>query len=348
MDEVKTESGFFKRVAIKQILTETSDVKTIVLDGDIHYMAGQYLTFTFNKKEKEIRRSYSMSSAPVLNEPLSITIQRIPNGEVSRILFDNSKVGDVLLTTGAAGFFTLPEDLENENQLVFLAAGSGIVPVFSLLKTALHLYPSISILLIYSNRSVKETIFYKLLEGLRQKYEKNFSINYLFSTARDLLTARLNKSLLETLIKQHAKVSLDKMLFYLCGPFAYMRMIEIELQTLRVPQANVRKEHFDSKKPAVKSLPPDRRQHVVEIRINNYSHQLSVQYPVSILQEAKRNGVVLPYSCEVGKCGSCAAICIKGKVWMMYNEVLTEEEIKKGYVLTCNSFPVEGDVILSF
>ena len=77
-------------------------------------------------------------------------------------------------------------------------------------------------------------------------------------------------------------------------------------------------------------------------------HHLKVQYPHSILDTAKKNGIVLPYSCEAGKCGSCAATCIQGKVWMMYNEVLLNDEIRKGLVLTCSGYPVGGDVILSY
>jgi ferredoxin-NADP reductase len=344
-------SSIYKDLRIIRIIQETPDVKTFVLDANgqtIPYKAGQYLTFAFNVNGQETRRSYSIASSPVLNEPLSITVKRIQNGLVSRPLFDHAKPGDVLRSTGAAGFFVLPDQLFEQQQLFFLAAGSGIVPVFSLIKTALHLYPALPVVLIYSNRSENETIYYEELKALRAKYPGNFRLEFLFSLSPDLAKARLNQWLLRSLVQQYSNVSPDNMLFYTCGPFAYMRMIEIELQTIGFPAAQIRKEQFNTLKPVARMLPPDTEPHQVEIRIRGQVHRLMVQYPLTILEAAKKKGIVLPYSCEVGKCGSCAATCLQGKVWMMYNEVLLNDEIRKGLVLTCSGFPAGGDVVLSY
>ena len=94
--------------------------------------------------------------------------------------------------------------------------------------------------------------------------------------------------------------------------------------------------------------PPDTDVHNVTIHINNKEYQLSIQYPASILAIAKKNKIELPYSCEAGRCGSCVATCTKGKIWMAYNEVLTDEEVEKGRVLVCQGFPVDGDAEISF
>lgn len=336
---------------ITGIQQETADVKTFVLESmgeRISYVAGQYLTFVFSMKDGEVRRSYSLGSSPVLNEPLSITVKRIQNGVISRPLLDHAKEGDVLLTTGAGGFFVLPENILPNQQFFFMAAGSGIVPVFSLIKTALHLYPKVQIVLIYSNRSEKDTIYYHELQELEQQYAGNFRIRFLFSMSSDLAKARLNQMLLQSLLQEYGSVPAANILFYTCGPFPYMRMIEIELLTIGFSASQIRKEQFNTLKPVERSLPPDTAAHFVELHIQGQVHRVQVQYPNTILETARKQNITLPYSCEVGKCGSCAALCVQGKVWMKYNEVLLNDEIRKGLVLTCSGFPIEGDVVLQF
>lgn len=343
--------SLYKTLHISQVVHETPDVKTFVLQSRgeaISYQAGQYLTFVFDSKGHEIRRSYSLASSPLLQEPMAITVKRVPNGEISRPLFDHAKQGDVLMTTGAAGFFVLPDQLSKDQQLFFLAAGSGIVPVYSLIKTALHTHAGVQVVLIYSNRSIQDTIWYHELKALQEEFKDNFRIEFLFSLSPDLLRARLNQSLLQILVRQHAIAATANILFYLCGPFAYMRMIEIELQTMGFPVSQIRKEQFTTIRPAFRPQPPDTDPHAVEIRIGNEVHRITVQHPLTILEAAKRKGIALPYSCEVGKCGNCAATCLQGKVWMMYNEVLLNDDLQKGLVLTCSGFPVDGNVVLKF
>ncbi|HEY0680450.1 MAG TPA: iron-sulfur cluster-binding domain-containing protein [Chitinophagaceae bacterium] len=341
----------FKKLRITRVIEETHDVKTFELESEgenISYLAGQYLTFVFTRNGQEIRRSYSLASSPVLQEPLAITVKRVQNGTVSRPLFDHAKAGDTLITTGPGGFFVLPDVLMHDQQLFFMAAGSGIVPVFSLIKTVLYLYPGLPVILIYSSRSEKDAIYYNELKALEARNSKSLRIEFLFSLSADLMKARLNQTLLQILLQQYSRATRENILFYTCGPFPYMRMIEIELQTIGFSASQIRKEQFNTIRPPVKILPPDTDAHEVEIRINEKKHLLKVQYPQTILEAAKKNGISLPYSCEVGKCGNCVATCLHGQVWMMYNEVLLNDETRKGLVLTCSGFPVGGDVILQF
>lgn len=334
---------------ITNIIPETHNVKTLVLDSEtpVAYKAGQYLTFVFGDGQHEVRRSYSIASSPVLKEPLSITVKRIENGMVSRPLFDRSREGDVLVASGTGGFFVLPDDLRAGQQLFFFAAGSGIVPVYSLIKTLLHAHRGVQVVLVYSNRSHADVIYHRPLQALQQRYASSFRLELLFSLSADLARARLNPDLLQQLVRQYAAAPQEEMLFYACGPFAYMRMIAITLHTMGFAAAQLRKEQFSHVAPAYKPAPPDTRAHSVEIRAHGQTHNIRVQYPVTILQAAKRAGISLPYSCEAGKCGNCAAQCLSGKIWMMYNEVLLEDELKKGLVLTCSGFPVDGDAVIA-
>lgn len=167
----------YKPVIIEQIHQEVEGFKTFSFkEGHgIEYKAGQYITFVQQSTREAIRRSYSIVSAPSLNEPLTIGVKRIENGAFSRQLIDHAKPGDELLTIGAAGLFILPEHASHIKQLFFLAAGSGITPIYSLLKTVLHFRPHISVVLIYSNPSPQKAIFFSELNELKKNLVSGFN-----------------------------------------------------------------------------------------------------------------------------------------------------------------------------
>ena len=343
----------FLQLRIKQIVSETSDARTFILESTqarpISYIPGQFLTIVFQKPSgEEVRRNYSIASSPALDEPIQITVKRIPNGEYSRWLVDRARVGDELITIGASGFFTLPENISEYQQLIFFAAGSGITPIYSIIKTVLHEYGSIDIVLIYSNSSPSQAIFYEQLKELKDQFAERLQIEFLFSSEKNVLHKRLGSYLLEKLLEQYITNPVDKRLFYLCGPFEYMRMITIILRNNGVDPSNIRKEIFNIIKPAIKMEPVDKDVHCVTAVIGGKEFQFNSQYPQTILEAAKALKISIPYSCESGQCGTCAATCISGKVWMWHNEVLMDEEIASGRVLTCTGYCVGGDVTLQF
>jgi ring-1,2-phenylacetyl-CoA epoxidase subunit PaaE len=280
----------------------------------------------------------------VIQEPLFIGIKRIPNGNFSRLLFDYAKPGDILVTPGAAGVFTLPDDISNYRQLFFFAAGSGIIPMFSLIKTLLYSRPSTKLVLIYSNKSVVLATFYQELNRLQAQFPDNLHIEFLFSNTEDLFRARLHADLVSVFLETLAINSLDSCLYYICGPEAYMRFCTFILQGYHIPAENIKKEIFHTARPAARIEPPDKSAYRVAITKGNTEYDLEVQYPTTILQAARKHGIDISYSCEVGRCGNCMATCTRGKVWMSYNEVLTERELAKGLILTCTGYPVGGDV----
>lgn len=341
-----------KEIRIKEIIPETTDTKTFVLEAADHsklsYKPGQFLTIIFDTKSGEQRRNYSISSSPELNEPFSITIKRIPNGVFSRRMVDDVRAGDSLITIGASGFFTLPADMTMYHQLFLMAAGSGITPLFSILKTALYKFPHLRIVLIYSNRSREEAIFYTALRELESRFPNRFQVEWLFSDAPDRTRSRLGNWLLNQLIAKYVTAPFPKCLFYLCGPLNYMRTISITLLIAGVSRANIRKEEFVIMEPVVELMPPDITAREITVTLNEQRYQFSSEYPHTILQSAKRAGVELPYSCETGRCGTCAAVCKNGNVWMKYNEVLTDLDLQANKVLTCTGFPVYGSVALDF
>jgi ring-1,2-phenylacetyl-CoA epoxidase subunit PaaE len=341
----------YKQVVIASIKEEKKDVKTFTLaaaDGKpIPYTAGQFITLLFNHHHKEERRSFSICSSPELGEPLAVTVKRVDNGAYSRWLTDRATEGATLLTTGASGLFIIPGNIAVYKQVFFFAAGIGITPIFSIIKTLLHTVADTHIVLIYSNRSKEDAVFYDELSGLAAQHSDRFRIEFLYSTAFDLSRARLSKLLLPTLLEEYRTAEKKDMLFYLCGPSDYMRMVIITLEEQGIDTAQIKRENFNTNGTPVRKIePPDKTTHTAHIHLGSDTYDVVVQYPDSILQAAKKQGVHLPYSCETGRCGSCAALCVQGKIWLSYNEVLMDADLAAGKTLTCVGHPVNGDVTL--
>ncbi|RYF85612.1 MAG: iron-sulfur cluster-binding domain-containing protein, partial [Chitinophagaceae bacterium] len=293
----------------------------------------------------EKRRSYSLTCSPELGERLCITVKKIDNGEFSRWLVYHAREGDVLLTTGISGYFILRAEAESFTYF-FLAAGSGITPCYSLIHLLLET-TSTRIVLLYSNKSVAQTLFYEQLQQWANEFRDRFSIHYFFSDSTKIENKRLTSFLLTDLLNDHAALKINPYI-YLCGPYEYRLMATITLRAFGIEKERIRKEEFDPLHKLVTNRPPDTRSHNVTIRIGGNEYALNVQYPRSIVAVAKENKITVPYSCESGQCGSCAATCVSGKIWMANNEVLTDDEIARGRVLTCVGFPIEGDAVIDY
>lgn len=250
-----------------------------------------------------------------------------------------------MYTTGIAGFFVLPLNPESFTYF-FLAAGSGITPCYSLIQLLLKTTEA-DIVLVYSNKSVRQTLFYDELQQWQSKFGNRLTVHYFFSNSNDINNKRLTNFRLTEILAQHFADKKNSY-FYLCGPYEYRLMANITLRIFGVAEERIRKEEFDPLHAPVVARPPDTALHQVTIRIGNLQHVLQVKYPKSIVAAAKENNITVPYSCESGQCGSCAATCVSGTVWMANNEVLTDEEVARGRVLTCVGFPVGGDAVIDY
>lgn len=338
-------------VTILKIIEETAEVKSFLLGnsvpGPIPYKPGQFLTFLFKDRwGKEERRNYSLASSPLLQESLQITVKRIPNGTNSRWLHEQARVGDELTTIGASGFFVLPEQIMVDTKFVFFAAGSGIVPVFSLIKSILFGSDKGNIILVYSSTTPENTVFHKALQELVAQFSDRFILQFLYSRPIGAIRTRLNQYMIEGIASRFSDQG--KRHFYLCGPFEYMRMIAIVLRTSGIPESAIHREIFEIILPKDKPQPPDKLPHFVSVELAGSTYSFKSEYPETLLQSAKKQGIFLPYGCEAGQCGTCAATCISGKVWMWRNDVLLDEEIAKGRVLTCTGYAIGGDVSIRF
>ncbi|MES2267777.1 MAG: ferredoxin--NADP reductase [Bacteroidota bacterium] len=306
------------------------------------YKAGQFITLVFNHHNQEIRRSYSLSSSPD-DERLAITVKRISNGEISRFLLTKVNVGDVLNVVEPAGVFTVKE-YEEEKDLVFFAAGSGITPIFSQIKYVLNRPDKSKLHLIYSSQNEQSILFNNELNELLSTYPDRFNITHLLSSRAN----RLTNIRVEQLVKEQLNFDKVKADFYLCGPFVYMRMIRLTLMYMGIQAQQIHKENFVLETVPVTGSQTNYPPKYIRINYEGEVHDLVAGENQSILQAALQNNIKLPYSCRSGICSACVAFCKSGKVEMAKNEVLTEDDIAKGWILTCTGHALTDDVEVEY
>ena len=331
---------------ITDIQQETSDTKTFFLlpisGGSFNYKAGQFLTFIFKEGIEEVRRSYSLGSTPVIDAQLFITVKRKPNGSISRRLLDHYQVGDSLTAIEPSGRFMVDDNVVAK-RYVFIAAGSGITPVFAMIKQLLYFNPATSILLVNQSRDEANIIYGAQLMQLLQQFGERLSIIQLFSqpVSHKYFPQRLNNTLFEAIVLRELKKHLlHDMQFYLCGPAVFMLMAQFTLKLLHCHYEQIHKEQFVITKPAPPPLMEDESVKQVVIHYKHRTHHIQVAYPTTILDTALQQGIKLPYSCKAGICSTCSATCLQGKILMGSNEVLTDKDMAKGLVLTCTGYAV--------
>jgi ring-1,2-phenylacetyl-CoA epoxidase subunit PaaE len=329
--------------AIKWVLPDTATFFFTEISGkSIHYKAGQFITLVFTHHGEDIRRSYSLSSSPD-EALLSITVRRIANGEISRFLLTKVKQGDVLNAVEPAGRFTIT-GFEGDKDIFLFAAGSGIVPIFSQLKYILKRPGKSRLLLIYSNQNERSVLFKDELDRLQQNNPGRFHIIHLLSSVGN----RLNNLAVEQIVRQNVKYSLNNALFYICGPFAYMRMVKLTLLFIGLEPGQIRKENFVLETVKVTGSAINYPPRKIRIHFKNETYDLVTGENQSILQAALQNNIQLPYSCLVGDCSTCAATCKRGKVEMVNNDVLTDADLAAGWILTCTGHPLTDDVVIEY
>jgi len=338
--------------SITSIIHETPDTKTFYLkpvnDVGISYKAGQFLTFIFDEAGHEVRRSYSLGSTTGVDASIFITVKRKENGSISRRLIDHYKTGDILKAIEPSGRFTIDEPLVK--RYIFIAAGSGITPIFSLIKQLLYFHPGTTVLLINQCRNERNIIYAGELEELQTKFEARFTIIQLFSqpSSHLYLSKRVNNTWLEIMIRQQlAQYDIHNLQCYICGPVIFMLMAEFTLKLLHITDGQIHKEQFIISKPPPPPLVQDAAPKQVTLHYKKNTYTIQAAYPTSILDAALKKGIPLPYSCKAGICSTCAAQCVRGKIIMSNNEVLTGKDIEKGMILTCTGYAVT-DIEISF
>ncbi|WP_293299224.1 ferredoxin--NADP reductase [Pedobacter sp. UBA4863] len=346
-----------QQLKVTRVQQEVNEVITIILTPltgqKPHYKAGQFLTLSFRMADKELRRSYSAYSSPLVDEPLAIAVKLVENGEISRFLHHSLREGDTVEVTAPGGMFFYEPEKDIDRTVFLFAAGVGITPLYSILKTALVGERKSKIVLIYSSRSAEDTLFLPELKQWQQIYPDRFKLINLFSNSKNLLRARLNGFLVHELIREQLPFVKENALFYTCGPVDYMDVCRISILGAGYKSAQVKRETFvlpedeiDEDDTTEKVV--DKNTYSINLIFQGETHHLQVPWPKRILDVALENKIKIPYSCSGGVCSTCVATCISGGVRMEYNEILTDDEIANGRILVCTGHPTENDTTITW
>ena len=371
----------FYPLKIKDIRRETDDCVSIAFDiptdlaTTFAYKSGQYLTFRTKINEKEVRRSYSICSSPLDNE-WRVAIKKVENGVFSTFANQQLKRGDVLETMPPSGHFVMDNVLENTDKplrnadnsvgntdkslknigkhFVFFAAGSGITPIIAHIKTLLRNDDSVKCTLIYGNKRTSSSVFREDIDALKNQFMSRLRVVHILSRERtdvDLLHGRLDNDKIALLFEKMPEI-LRGSAYFICGPEDMTMTIKTALLNQNVEAKRIHFELFGtkSKQKDVKSTPKadELPTSIATIKLDGVTFDVPIFNDTAVLDAALEAGADLPFACKGGVCCTCRAKLTEGKVEMTVNYSLTEEEIERGYILTCQAVPLTPHIVVDF
>ena len=341
----------FYKTTIKEITHETATAVSVLfhipenLRPIFQFTAGQYITLQKEIHGEIVRRAYSICATPQSGE-LKVAIKAVEKGVFSSYATSELKVGDAIEISAPEGRFQL-QPKPNKNYIAF-AAGSGITPILSMLKTVLENEASATFTLVYGNRTVAETMFYDELLQLKRQYA-NFQLEFICSRERqeNALFGRIDKAFTNFFIKKKYKdTTFDSA--YLCGP---EEMIHTVSDTLKEGGFSAENIHFELFTTSVNEEEASKiKDGTTEITIllDNDKTTFTMTQTDNILAAALRHHVDAPYSCQGGVCSSCLGKVTEGKAVMTKNSILTDGEVAEGFILTCQAHPTTSKITIDF
>ena len=335
-------------LTVIDVIEETSDAKSFVMQKPqefrdlFTYRPGQFLTVRIpSDSTGHVARSYSLSSAPDIDDHLKVTVKRTVAGYGSNWLCDNVISGNTITVLPPSGRFT-PANYDDD--LLLFAAGSGITPIISILKTAL-LRPNCSVELFYANRDIDSVIFRSELERYRCDFGDRLKVHYWFDDVHGVPSAEK--------VAELAAENTSREVF-VCGPAPFMDTVGRGLRSAGVPQGRHHQEvfvsisgdPFEAPTPTSDDDPSSSVDTVV--RLDGESHHFGWPTGRTLVDVLLDRGVDVPFSCRSGECGSCACTVVSGKVVMEKSDILDPKDIAEGYVLGCQSRPDSGPIEIEF
>jgi len=351
----------FHKLKVKEVRQETRDCVSIAftvpdeLKNDFVFAQGQNITVKKNIDGEEIRRSYSICTAPFENE-LRIAVKKVDDGKFSGYANTALKPGDELDILPPTGKFNTNLQATNCKHYLAFAAGSGITPVISIIKTTLQTELQSSFTLVFGNKGHHSIIFFEELEGLKNKYLDRF--NFINILSREKTDAPINSGRIDNnkLIELNRLVdykSIDD--FFICGPEEMIFCVKDFLEQQDIDKKKIHFELFTTpgekkiiaRKPNVETNEGPKSKITVKLDGRSFDFDLGFNND-SILDAALKQGADLPFACKGGVCCTCKAKLLEGEVKMDVNWGLEQEEVDQGFILTCQSHPKTQTVVVDF
>lgn len=351
----------FHRLRVREVRRETADCVSVsfevpeALQEDYAFTPGQHLTLRRELNGEEIRRSYSICTAPS-EADLRVAVKRIAGGRFSSFANETLRTGDEIdVMTPMGQFFAPPSNGVTGRQVAAFAAGSGITPVMSILKSVLESEPESSFTLFYANRSPDSIIFLEAIEDLKNRYLNRLSVFHILSrqlSDSPLFSGRIDADKCRTFCRTLLDVE-NTDVFYLCGPAAMVETLRHTLEEQGADRKKIHAELFAAPGDAPHREAAVESAAVAEARIGLTQDGRSFEFPLSsrnetILDAALRAGANLPFACKGGVCCTCKARLTEGEVIMARNYGLEPEEVEAGFILTCQAHPTTEVVKVDF
>ena len=351
----------FHALRVAEIVPETSEANSIrfeipsELRGKFAFRAGQHLTLRATLDGEEVRRNYSLCTAPDENDWM-VTVKRIGGGLFSNWVGDHLKAGDTIDVMPPHGSFTTEFTPSQKRHLVGIAGGSGITPVMSLIRTTLRSEPESGFTLLYGNRDSSSVIFLDALAELKDKYLDRLEL-YHFLDAEDqeieLFNGMLNRERCDEAIAALLPDAAEVDGWFICGPGPMMDSAESALLGRNIPKDRIHIERFTADRPpeavAREMAELQTKAEGVTVSVTLDGRTRRVPFTAgNILDSARAAGLPAPFACKAGVCATCRAHVTSGKVEMAARYGLTDEEVAEGYVLTCQSVPLGDGVAVDY
>jgi ring-1,2-phenylacetyl-CoA epoxidase subunit PaaE len=346
----------FHSAKVLEVRRETADCVSVALEvpnaETFSFVPGQYLTLRSTINGQEVRRSYSLCSSPLSGE-LRVAIKQVEQGIFSTWANTELKAGDTLETMPPMGNFALEIEPTDEQTYVGFAAGSGITPVLSILKTVLERAPKAKFILFYGNRKTNSIIFKAELEDLKDAHMGRLEVHHVLSRedqGNDLLFGRIDETRAAQFAAQIPSVK-EAAGHFLCGPEAMIKGVQSALEQAGVSAKNIHFELFTSTTPAADKAPTASSSSgdaAVTVILDGEETHFTQGPKDFILDSALDAGADVPYACKGAVCCTCRAKVLEGEVEMAMNYSLTDDEVAEGFILTCQSMPRSPKVTVSF
>jgi ring-1,2-phenylacetyl-CoA epoxidase subunit PaaE len=351
----------FHALRVAEIVPETAEANSIRFEvpeelcARFAFRAGQHLTLRATIDGEEVRRNYSLCTAPDDRDWL-VTVKRIGGGLFSNWVGDRLKAGDMVDVMPPHGSFTTEFDASQSRHLVGIAGGSGITPVMSLIRTLLREEPQSRFTLFYGNRDSSSVIFLEALAGLKDKHIGRLEIYHFLDAEEqdiDLFNGMLNRERLEQAIPALVPDANAVDGWFICGPGPMMDAAEGALLDRNIAKERIHIERFTADRPAeavtreIAELQTKAEGVTVVVTLDGRTRKVPFSQG-NILDSARAAGLSAPFACKAGVCATCRARVTKGKVEMAARYGLTDEEVADGYVLTCQSVPLGDGVAVDY